>query len=190
MAVQYRRGFKTEANWWARELRREQGLSAESPMCPWKLCGHLDIPVTALSDFAQAEPEGVALLMSQDGQREFSAVTWGLGQERFIIYNDAHDAGRQAANIAHEVAHALLRHPVPALFGADGKRNHDKAQEAEANWLGPALLISEEAAVSIVARRLSISNAADLYGTSQQLVQMRINVSGAQKRARGRLLTA
>ena len=182
MALQLRHGFKAEANWWARELRREQDLLPQSPMCPWKLCEHLHLSLTKLSEFTAVEPDAVAYLVSAAGQKEFSGVTIQDGSQRWIIYNDAHDAGRQASDIAHEVAHALLQHPVPELFGPDGKRNHDKEHEDEANWLGPALLISDEAAVAIVARGMSITDAAELYGTSPEVMRMRINVSGARKR--------
>jgi hypothetical protein len=183
MALQYRHGFKAEANWWSRELRREQKLLPQAPMCPRKLCEHLHLPLKKLSEFADHEPAAVAYLVSTEGQKEFSGVTIQLGAQRWIIYNDAHDAGRQASDIAHEVAHALLQHPVPVLFGADGKRNHDKGHEDEANWLGPALLVSDEAAVAVVASGMSIVDAAEIYGTSPEVMRMRINVSGARKRA-------
>ena len=181
MAVQLRHGFKAEANRWARDLRLEQRLSPESPMCPWQLCDHLGLSLTPLSDFEATVPQAVAYLRSTQGQKDFSGVTLQWGIERFIVYNDAHDEGRQASDIAHEIAHALLQHPVPSAF-ADGQRTHNEEHEAEANWLGPALLISDEAAVAIVARRMPMEKAAKIYGTSLEVMQMRINVSGARKR--------
>ena len=69
----------------------------------------------------------------------------------------------------------------------DGSRHYDDLLEEEANWLGPALLVSEEAAIHIVERQMAIDFASDHYGASTQLVRMRLNVSGAAKRvARGR----
>lgn len=183
MAGQLRHGFKAEANRWSRELRLEQGLLPESPMCPRKLCSHLELPLKKLSEFEAAAPAAVAYLVSDQGQKEFSGVTIQVSGRRWIIYNDAHDEGRQASDIAHEVAHALLQHSVPMLFGEDGRRNHDQGHEDEANWLGPALLVSDEAAVAVVASGMSIGAAAELYGTSPEVMRMRINVSGARKRA-------
>lgn len=182
MGLQLRHGFKAEANWWSRELRREQGLSPASPMCPRRLSEHLAIPLMPLSDLRVHAPEAYAYLVSAAGQREFSGVTLNWHGERWIVYNDAHDPGRQASDIAHEVAHAVLQHPVPQLFDEVGRRNHNKVHEDEASWLGPALLISDEAAVFIVANRMSVDAAAELYGTSREIVQMRVNVSGARKR--------
>jgi Zn-dependent peptidase ImmA (M78 family) len=116
------------------------------------------------------------------GRSDFSAVTLLAQGKRWVVHNDAHETGRQASNIAHEIAHALLHHPIPALFDANGHRSHNKEHEEEANWLGPALLISEEAALSIVRRRLSVEDAAELYGTSKEVIQMRLNVNGAKRR--------
>lgn len=176
-----RRGFKTEANGWARDLRREMGLSSESPLCPRSLCRHLELPLISLSELT-VEPQYLNYYLSGPGRAGFSAVTLFSQGKRWIIHNNAHEAGRQASNIAHEIAHALLHHPVPALFDADGQRSHNREHEEEANWLGPALLISEEAALSIVRRRLSIEDAAELYGTSRDVIQMRLNVNGARRR--------
>ena len=101
-----------------------------------------------------------------------------------IIYNDAQSSGRTAADIVHELAHLLLLHPPHRLSDATGRRHFDAELEAEANWLGPAILVSEEAALAIVNGGLRLSDAATAYGVSQELMQMRLNVTGAWKRAR------
>jgi Zn-dependent peptidase ImmA (M78 family) len=98
---------------------------------------------------------------------------------RFIIHNDSHDPKRQAANIAHELAHGLLLHPPKPAFDSNGSRHYNKELEDEANWLGPALLVSDEAALLIATRKTPISVASDQYKVSEDLVRMRLNVSGA-----------
>lgn len=175
-----RRGFKTEANRWSRDLRGELGLRATDPLCPWKLCEFLDIPLTPLSHFQGRNPHDVAYLHSVAGQKEFSAVTLTSGLRRIVIYNDAHDRKRQASDLAHEIAHALLHHPTHALLNAQGKRHYEREIEEEANWLGPALLISEEAALQ--AARMTLDDASDYFRATRDVVLMRINVSGARKR--------
>lgn len=176
-----RHGFKAEANAWSRDLRNELGLSAQSPICTRRLCAYLELPLLELSK-VEANPAHLAYFLSGDGRKTFSAVTLSVGGQRWIIHNDAHDGGRQAANIAHEIAHALLNHPIPTLFGEDGKHAHNEADEEEAKWLGPALLISDEAALFIVSSGMSVSQAATFYGTSREVVQMRINVCAARRR--------
>ncbi|NEU97021.1 ImmA/IrrE family metallo-endopeptidase [Bradyrhizobium uaiense] len=57
----------------------------------------------------------------------------------------------QAADISYELAHGLLLHPPMRILDPSGTRKYDKAMEEEANWLGPALLVSDEAAMHIAA---------------------------------------
>jgi Zn-dependent peptidase ImmA (M78 family) len=135
-----------------------------------------------LTQFKEVEPAAVSYLASRNGQRDFSGVTILHKGERWIIHNDVNDAGRQAADIAHEIAHALLHHPVTAMFEADGRRSHNREHEEEANWLGPTLLVPDEAALFVAYNKMSVEDAAELYGVSRELMQMRINVSGARKR--------
>jgi Zn-dependent peptidase ImmA (M78 family) len=178
----FRRGFKTEANWYAREMRRELEIPVFEPLCPWRLAEHLGFPVVALSAYAVIEPKMVAYFRSRSGQKDFSAITLFDGQKRWIVHNDSHDRKRQAADIAHELAHGLLLHPPKPPINANGSRDYDANLEAEANWLGPALLVSDEAALHIVETKMSLAGASEHYGASVSLVRMRLNVSGAAVR--------
>jgi Zn-dependent peptidase ImmA (M78 family) len=177
----YRRGFKTEAHALAVEVRAELGLNPLDRLDPFELADHLEIPVlplTALRDqnpacvrhFTQLEPEA------------FSGVTVFSGHRRMIVYNDAHVPGRQHSDVAHELAHALLMHPPAHALDEGGCRNWNADLEDEANFLGAALLVTEEAALNIVRRGLTIARAAELYGVTPKLMQWRINATGAQKR--------
>lgn len=181
MAAKLRHGFKAEANRWARDLRIELKLELESPLSPWKLADFLGVNICPLGNFLATNPEEVAVLRKATGHKGFSAVTYWHNGTRRILHNDGHRELRQASDIAHELAHALLMHP-PLKFG-DGERNVDVEQEMEANWLGPALLISEEAALFIVRRGLTLDEAVEYYGASREVIQMRINASGARKRS-------
>lgn len=176
-----RRGFKAEANRWARDLREELNIAPAEPLCPRLLCNHLDLPLIPLSTI-DADSSCINFFIGGAGAYEFSAVTLVDRGRRWIVYNDGHEQRRQASDIAHEVAHALLRHPVSALYDEQGVRAHDAILEEEANWLGPALLISEEAALYIARSGMPIDQAMEVYGATRDVIQMRINVSGARKR--------
>ena len=79
--------------------------------------------------YTDAQSAAVTYLRSARGQDEFSAVTvLGVGSP-IIIHNDAHHARRQAANISHELAHALLMHKPAPITGEDGTRLFDREQE-------------------------------------------------------------
>lgn len=181
-----RRGFKSDANWYANAVRQELGLKPHDPLCPWELAAHLDLEILAVSDFVEKVPDAVAYLQSRSGRSEFSAVTTDFGTHRVIIHNDAHDRKRQAANLAHEIAHALLIHQFLPLKEASGARNYNREIEEEASWLGPTLLVSDSAALAIAsgiaASRFTLGAASDRYGVSLDLLRMRLNVSGANIR--------
>lgn len=179
--ARYRRGFKKEASAYAREFRKELGLKPHAPLCPWKLAEHLAIPIVRLSEFQNEIPEDVCYFTQKD-TKSFSAVTVFDGTRRLIVHNDAHDSLRQASNVSHELSHGILQHQPDELFNEYGCRNFNKECEDEANWLGPALLISEEAALHIVNNEMTIDEAVEYYNVSRQVINMRINVTGARKR--------
>ena len=106
------------------------------------------------------------------------------GSHRLIVHNDFHSQGRQASNICHELSHGLLLHPPTPIFDERGCRYWSKDIEDEANWLASTLLVPDAAAISVVRRGISIEDAAALYGVSKQMMNFRINVSGARKRVR------
>jgi Zn-dependent peptidase ImmA (M78 family) len=183
--VTLRRGFKTEANEYARELRAELDLASHEPLCPRALAEHLGIPLMRLSELARIEPAAVRYLM-WTAPDVFSAATLFSGYHRLIVYNDAHHPRRQAADLAHEIGHGLLGHPPASILDEFGCRQFNRVHEEEANWLGPALLVSEEAALHIVEQGITISAAVAMYGVSRDLITMRIAVTGAQRRVERR----
>lgn len=178
--MSFRRGFKTEANQIATEIRTELGLSKIAPFDPWALAEHLAIDILPLSGMLNEAPSVTHFL--NEGRDTFSAMTVFHGTARLIIHNDKHSKGRQNSNIAHELSHALLQHPPMPPLSELGLRNFDKNIEDEANWLAGALLIPEPAALNIVRQRIDLAMAASQYGVSSQMVSYRLNVTGAYKR--------
>lgn len=180
--MKLRWGFKSEANRIARDLRRELGLGLAARLDPWQLAAHLHIPVVTLSSMKAVAATAVLQFIQKD-REAFSALTVFHGYKRLIVVNDSHAHGRQASNVAHELAHSLLWHEPTPAFDGDGARHWNAEQEEEAQWLAGALLVSEEAALEIVRQALSLTDAAERYGTSVDMVRGRINVTGARKRA-------
>lgn len=176
-----RRGFKSEANAIAREVRAELGLSPMAPLDPWALADHLAIPIMTLNSMSDVTPNAVRYF-SLVNSSEFSAMTVFSGMRRVIVYNDAHTKGRQANDIAHELSHGLLLHPPRPALNGNGCRNWNDDMEDEAQWLAGALLISEEAALNIAKQKLTLDEAATAYGVSKQMVRWRLGTTGAHKR--------
>jgi Zn-dependent peptidase ImmA (M78 family) len=170
MKNELRRGFKAEAESYAEEFRKELHLRSEDPLCPWKLAEYLEIPVHPLSRYKNQIPNEVDYYMKDDAE-SFSAITIFDGLRRLIIHNDAHHPHRQASNISHEISHGILAHPPAVVFDRYGNRHFNKEHEDEANWLGPALLISKEAALHIVKKGMNYGEASILYKVSPKIIR-------------------
>jgi Zn-dependent peptidase ImmA (M78 family) len=186
LAKKYRYGFKAEANRFAHELRVELEILPEHPLCPWLLAEHLAVPILKFTELPDCGEK--LYLMKGKGKKEFSATVCYDGFKAFIVNNDVHEAKRQASNVAHELAHILLGHPPARPFDEDGKREFLAEIEDEAEWLGPALLVSEEAAINayklIQSKTYTLSSLSDEWKVTEDVLRMRMNLVGARKRFR------
>lgn len=186
----YRRGFKTEAEGMAQELRAELGVAPRDPLCMRTLAEHLGIPIINLSDLATDIPKAVELFTGPE-RRTFSAATVFDGTRRTIVHNDRHPPGRQASNLGHELAHGILLHePHPAVDDR-GCRNWNQEIEDEATWLAGVLLVPREAALAVARHEpgLTEDEAAAEFGVSTDMMRWRLNVTGVRSqvaRCRGR----
>lgn len=174
-----RRGFKKEAEAYAQEFREELNLRPHEPLCPWRLAECLAISVCPLSTLREEVPGAVDHFTNHE-QGSFSAITICAGYKRLIIYNDAHYIRRQASTLSHELAHGILGHIPKSIFDENGCRYFNKVEEEEADWLGATLLIPRPAALHIVEMGMVVSQAAEMYGASHQLIEWRLNITGAR----------
>lgn len=185
-APKFRRGFKSEATALATEVRRELGLSPRDALDPLHLALHLEIPVLPMTALRETAPDAVAHFGGVE-KGAFSAVTVFQGSARLIVYNDEHAVARRTSTIAHELSHALLMHPPhTAVDLGTGCRIWHEQIENEADYLAGALLITDAAAVQIVRSKTPFALAAQTYGVSAQMVQYRVNMTGARRRAGSR----
>ena len=181
--MNFERGFKAFANRIALEVRDELGLTPHAPLCPWQLAEHLGIPVTTLAELAKVDSTIAqqAEHLAARVNNVFSAITIFDGTRRAIVHNHGHTPTRQRSNLAHELAHALLMHPPHPAICASGKRIYKSKIEAEASWLGPVLLIPNEAAHWAITRGMSDAVAANHFEVSHDLAKFRYRMSGAGK---------
>ncbi len=174
-------GFKAKANRIAVGLRRQMGLPAEAPISISDLAARLRFPVVPITEFADVCPEHVAQLVETD-IGAFSASLLQVGGRRIILLNDGHSLRRQNSDLAHEIAHALLAHPPTRPFDHTGCRSFDKDMEEEANCLAGYILIPNQAAQKIIWSGRDPEVVCDEYGVSRQMLEYRLNTSGARKR--------
>lgn len=185
--TKYPRGFQSDAENIAEEVRAEMGLSVFARLDPHDLAKHLDVLVYPLSELPQlvnlSERSliGSAIQTLFDQGAAFSAVTIFVGLQRVIVHNDAHGVERQASNVCHELAHGLLLHPPAPALTEHGLRDFDTTIEDEAAYLGAALLIPGKAARGSVTRHMTIEQVAEQFGTSVEPARWRINTTARGK---------
>lgn len=180
-------GFKAKANRIAVGLRRQVGLAPEAPIDLVALTARLNLPLVPLTAFNSELPRHVVQLVRHDLEA-FSALLLPVGPgRRIILYNDRHSPGRRNSSIAHEIAHAILAHPPTMPFDNTGCRTFDKDIEDEANCVSGHILVPNEAAWHIVQARLATREACQIYGVSREMMEFRLNASGARIRYRRRV---
>jgi Zn-dependent peptidase ImmA (M78 family) len=175
-----RRGFQSEATALAAATREELGVSPFERLNPRHLAHSLTVPVINLSDM-QAEAPSIRHLLTVEPE-VFSAVTVFAGPRRTIVHNDGHRVARQNSNLAHELGHALLQHPPTPALDDSGCRIWDQDIEDEATWLAGCLLMTPEAALATARGHWTVEEAAEHFGISEQMVNYRINKTGARVR--------
>jgi Zn-dependent peptidase ImmA (M78 family) len=176
--VNFKRGFKAEAERIALEIRGELGLRPVDPLDSFRLAAHLEIPVYGLRQLRRFSANPVFInLFSGSEQDSFSAITVFIGTRRIIIHNETHAPTRQLSNLAHEISHCLLEH-APTPISSSGCRHWESDVEDEASWLGAALLVPREGALQLALKGCDISAIASTFRVSEVLCRWRIAQTG------------
>ncbi|GGD30409.1 ImmA/IrrE family metallo-endopeptidase [Flavobacterium orientale] len=181
----YKRGFKKWTDEKVVELRKKLGLYASSPLCAFKLCEFLNVPIFEPSNIQGISTDILDELLV-NGSRHWSAATIPLsGGKYIIIHNPTHTSARQQSNLMHELAHILCKHEVSEKTKSTGLsgflRSFDEGQENEAEWLGSCLQLPKPALIQSLKNEMSLENIAEHYNCSLEMVQYRINVTGVKR---------
>jgi IrrE N-terminal-like domain len=176
-----RRGFKTWCENSARGYRRELKLSPVAPLDPRVLAQHLGITIWTPAEIPGINPKDVHHL-TVVARESWSAGTLRNGNASLIIINNGHAVTRQNNSLAHEIGHIVLRHePAKMYVTPDGlmmMSEYNAIHEEEANWFAGAILVPRDALLDAAARGLTDSVAADYFGVSNAVFQMRRNRTG------------
>ncbi|SON54239.1 hypothetical protein HDIA_0698 [Hartmannibacter diazotrophicus] len=183
MTKKFRHGFKSESEYYALTFRDEMSLAPYAPLDAKALAKNLEIPVIPLSTHSGV-PQEIKTFWRTNGKDTFSGVTINDGAYKEIIYNDFHHPRRQNSDIAHELAHIVLGHPLTAPIKANGERDYDPTIEEEAKWLGAAILLPKKALIYIILNALPIETVQTEYNVSESLFQFRVQVTDAYRAAK------
>ena len=178
MAVELRRGFKSDAERTAELVRNDLGLGLLDRLDCFALAEGWGIPVVSLGELREDGASEVSIRRLLSPEAGFSATTVVVGPKRLIVYNPRQEPGRKSNSLAHELAHVILEHEAAPAIGVGGCRHWDGRQEAEADWLGGALLVPRAGALEWMLESDDIEAGASNFGVSLALFRWRINHTG------------
>jgi Zn-dependent peptidase ImmA (M78 family) len=173
-----RRGFKSEAERLATDLRQRVGCAEEDPAELEAVAENLGVRMlpadqlverSRLAELAEIQPDS------------FSAATFRLPTgERVVVYNPLHEPGRTRSNQAHELAHIILDHDVRTIERVGNLKflTCDVQQEEEADWLGGCLLLPRALLLSAAWKGMNAEQVAARFQTSVPMARFRLNASG------------
>lgn len=179
-----RRGFKAQAERRSIAARESLHLDPTAPLCPWQYAQFLGIMVFG-ADELNLEAEHAAQLLQRDPD-SWSGMTLLDDGAHVVVLNSAHWRTRQTATLMHEIAHITLEHvPADVTVSASGivlLSDYSAEQEDEADWLGAALLLPEQALLRHRGLGRAHAAIANAYGVSEVLCQWRCRMTGVEKR--------
>ena len=173
-----RRGFKSEAERIARDVRTELGMKAAQSVEPEVLAKLLGIEVRAGDELIPRERFSELENIQPDS---FSACTLRPSPDRLVVvYNPLSAESRRRSDVAHELAHALLDHDLSRVerLGDVTFLSCDPTQEEEASWLSGCLLLPRTLLLAEVRRGSGAKDIAKKYGVSEMMAQYRLDVTG------------
>jgi Zn-dependent peptidase ImmA (M78 family) len=183
----FERGFKSWCENVALQQRRDTGSKKTDALDPYALAQGLEVRIWKAEDVPGLDAASLDILLRADAD-SWSAVTLHLGEIDLIILNSSHSPARQASDLMHELAHVLLGHmPARVDVTEDGclmLNTFNKQQEEEAAWLAGCLLLPRDSLMLIRRNRLNLAEAAKLYGTSNDMLRYRLNVTGVDQQFR------
>jgi Zn-dependent peptidase ImmA (M78 family) len=180
--VTLRRGFKAEAERDAAQVRRELGLALHDPLNPRDLAAHLGVAVVDAATLVDVtELEELERLQAF----AFSAATFDIQDRKIIVVSPLRNRGRQNSDIAHELAHVMLKHQLSEIRDLNGMpfRTCRPDEEEEATTYGGTLLLPRPLLLSAARRRATVDQIASQYEVTVEMARFRFNSTGVAKQA-------
>lgn len=174
------RGFKTQAERISEELRAKVSAPLSKPLNLAAVAEQLGVRVISAADLVPLE----RLQEIESIQTfAFSACTFEINEQHVIVYNPIMSAGRQASDIAHELAHIILEHDLAEIQYLDGIpfRTCQPGQEEEATALGGTLLLPRKLLLQLARRDATIEQVAKRFGVTRNMAQFRWNTTGVER---------
>lgn len=175
-----RRGFKTEAERIAQDMRAATGKKTTDPLDAFELANHLGAQVRSADELTTVD-KLEALEKLQPGA--FSACTYTLNNKHVIVYNPLASPSRTQSDLAHEAAHILLGHALKEVHTLGGIAFFvcDPDEEQEANWLAGCLLLPRPLLLAAVRRGMNAGMIAQAFNVSEQMASFRLRTTAVER---------
>ncbi|TWF80029.1 uncharacterized protein DUF955 [Pseudonocardia hierapolitana] len=179
------RGFKAQAEREAQRLRTELALTAGDPLPLDRLAAHLGITLVSADQLVnRSRLEEIERLQAF----AFSAATFEVQQRRFVVTNPLRTPGRLASDVAHEIAHQLLRHDLSEIRVIEGVpfRTCKPDEEEQATAFGGTLLLPRPLLMRAALRGDGPAEIAATFGVTIEMARFRYNTTGVARQVQRR----
>lgn len=177
------RGFRAEAERKAVSLRKELGLQPNDPVDIIVLAEKLKVRVLSAEKLVEKEKleelEGIQSF-------SFSAATFEVDHRHFIVTNPIRSPGRLSSDVAHELAHILLKHELNEVRELDGVsfRTCRPDEEEQATSWGGTILLPRPLLMSAARRGFTPEQIATNYNVTVEMARFRFNSTGVSKQVK------
>lgn len=177
------RGFRAESEREAIRLRKKLKLDATEPLDVLKLANVIGVKVISAEKLVNRKRlEELEAIQSFS----FSAATFEVGERHFIVTNPLRSKGRISSDVAHELAHVLLKHDLSEIRELDGIafRTCRPDEEEQATSFGGTILLPRPILVSAARRGLSPDEIANEHNVTTEMARFRFNSTGVAKQVK------
>ena len=174
------RGFKAEAERMAQKLRADAGVGRSARLKLKRVAESLDVRIVSADELVPIE----ALHEIERIQAySFSACTFEINERHVIVFNPIRSRPRRRSDIAHELAHIILRHDLTEIQYLNDVpfRTCRPDQEQEATTLGGTLLLPRPALLEEARNGITINQIARKFDVTKQMAQFRWNATGVER---------
>ena len=174
------RGFKAEAERIAKKLRADAGVAQTAPLDLRSVAKSLEVRIVSAKKLVPIESlEEIERIQAY----AFSACTFEINELHVIVYNPIRTRPRRRSDIAHELAHIILKHDLTEIqyLNEVPFRTCRPDQEHEATALGGTLLLPRTALLDEARGGATVDQVAKKYDVTKQMAQFRWNATGVER---------
>src|SRR5687768_4349142 len=166
--------FKQKCENISTSWRERLHLRVFDPLPCSRLVEELEASLIAPNELKTAPPKQIEHLLKNN--------SWSAGiisrEPLWILYNSKHAVTRHEANIMHEFGHVFLDHPALKRDPLTGLPIREPIYEDEATYLGSCLQIPRRGLAWAIQKKMSITDIAMHFGSSQKMVKFRADMTG------------